>query len=78
VSGYANAFISESGFFNSVGPDVSSLQNFGTLESGWANLGNFISGVYNTSVLDMMTQAFISGAGNVGTKVSGFLNSNLP
>jgi hypothetical protein len=40
------------------------FQNFGTLESGSANLGNFVSGIYNTSVLDMMHQAFISGFGN--------------
>jgi hypothetical protein len=49
-----------------------------TLESGWANLGNFISGFYNTSVLDMMHQAFISGFGNYGSLLTGLLNSNVP
>jgi hypothetical protein len=36
----------------------------GTLESGWANLGNFMSGVYNTSILNLATQAFVSGFAN--------------
>lgn len=78
VSGIANAFTQTSGIFNDGGVGVSGFQNFGTLESGWANLGNFLSGVYNTSVLDMMHQAFISGFGNYGSLLSGSLNSNVP
>ncbi|VBA38171.1 PPE family protein PPE34 [Mycobacterium innocens] len=51
-------------------------KNFGTLESGWANLGNSLSGFYNTSVLDLMTQAFLSGVGNIGSQLSGILTHN--
>ena len=65
-----------SGWFNSGGADLSGVQNVGTLESGWANLGNFLSGFYNTSVLDMMTKAFVSGFGNVVSELAGILNDN--
>ena len=50
------------------------MQNVGTLESGWANLGNFMSGIYNTTMLNLATQAFISGFGNFGSQLSGVLN----
>ena len=65
-----------SGFLNSGGVDLSGLQNVGTMESGWANFGNFISGIYNTSVLDMMSQAFVSGIGNIGSELAGILGNN--
>ncbi|VBA60866.1 PPE family protein PPE34 [Mycobacterium attenuatum] len=76
VSGIGNAFTQNSGWFNAGGPGLSGLQNFGTLESGWANLGNSLSGVYNTSVLDLMSQAFLSGVGNIGSQISGILGHN--
>jgi hypothetical protein len=75
VSGLEDKFADSSGLFNSGGPGISGLQNVGTLQSGWANLGNFMSGVYNTSILNLATQAFVSGFANFGTRLSGVLNS---
>ncbi len=63
-----------SGLFNSGGQGISGLQNVGTLESGWANLGNFMSGFYNTTMLNLATQAFVSCFANFGTQLSGVLN----
>ncbi|WP_415624152.1 hypothetical protein, partial [Mycobacterium intermedium] len=77
VSGIGNAFAQVSGMFNAGGPGLSGFQNFGTLESGWANLGNFISGFYNSTVLDILTQAFLSGFGNYGDHLSGILQDNV-
>jgi hypothetical protein len=72
---FNSSTLPSSGLFNSGGVGNSGLQNVGTLESGWANLGNFMSGVYNTSVLDLTQQAFVSGLGNFGAQLSGVLNS---
>ncbi|WP_373123012.1 pentapeptide repeat-containing protein, partial [Mycobacterium marinum] len=77
VSGIGNAFLESSGFFNAGGPGLSGLQNVGTLESGWANFGNSLSGIYNTSILNLMAQAFVSGLGNTGHELSGFLNDAM-
>ncbi len=73
----------DSGFFNTGGLTSgiqngilgaignSGYKNLGSLESGLANLGNSVSGFFNTSSLDMMTAAFNSGLGNVGQNLSG-------
>lgn len=71
VSGLGNVFTETSGFFNAGGVGNSGFQNFGNLLSGWANLGNTVSGFYNTSMLDLATQALISGFGNHGARLSG-------
>ncbi|HTQ21212.1 hypothetical protein [Mycobacterium sp.] len=52
VSGFANQFAQESGLFNSGGQGISGLQNIGAMESGSANLGNFMPGFYNATVLN--------------------------
>lgn len=75
VSGLGNVFTETSGFFNAGGVGNSGFQNFGNLLSGWANLGNTVSGSYNTSMLDLATQALISGFGNHGARLSGILNN---
>ena len=74
VSGIGNVFAETSGLFNSGGVGNSGLQNDGTLLSGWANLGNTISGFYNSTMLNLMTAALISGGGNFGNQLSGFFN----
>ncbi|OSC38119.1 hypothetical protein B8W66_20875 [Mycobacterium decipiens] len=74
-SGFFNdAAGNASGSFNAGGIGNSGLQNFGTQLSGWANPGNTLSGFYNTSVLNVMTQAVISGFANYGAQLSGLLS----
>src|SRR5260370_42142060 len=70
VSGLENRFADTSGLFNSGGPGISGLQNVGTLESGWANLGNFIAGGDNTNILNLAKQACVSGFANFGIQLS--------
>ncbi len=52
---------------------VSGFANFGTQLSGILNRGADISGLYNRSVLDLVTSAVISGFGNIGQNLSGLL-----
>jgi hypothetical protein len=41
------------------------------MQSGWANFGNAVSGLYNTSVLGLNVAAFNSGIANVGSRLAG-------
>ncbi|ORB82619.1 hypothetical protein B1987_00665 [Mycobacterium kansasii] len=47
----------------------------GQPQSGVANLGNTISGWYNTSPVGILTSAFNSGIKNVGQKLAGFFRT---
>ncbi|WP_163662647.1 hypothetical protein [Mycobacterium shinjukuense] len=48
--------------------------NVGTMESGVLNMGNTVSGLFNTSTANMATQAFVSGVGNKGQEIAGFFH----
>jgi PPE-repeat protein len=59
-------------------PELNSWQIFagpGSAPMLAAAAGNFMSGFYNTSILNLATQAFVSGFANFGTQLSGVLNS---
>ncbi|GAB7151666.1 hypothetical protein LRC537489_49260 [Mycobacterium riyadhense] len=79
VSGITNFGADISGLLNQAATpllgSVSGYLNFGALQSGLLNSGAGLSGLYNTSILDLnhLTSAFTSGVVNFGRQLSGFL-----
>jgi len=67
-----------SGLFNKVlqaDAGLSGVSNEGS-GSGIANLGSAVSGLSNTSSVDVSEPAFVSGVGNVGSELSGLFQNN--